>query len=105
VFQCGNEQDLIKAFGSKMTYFKRYDDDIPVFEEDEDKSQSREISLAKDDVETGSVVPELKTNRMKAIIFISLYSIGSVAVSTCFKLLSKGKGITVADFCMMRAFV
>lgn len=85
-----------------MTYFKRYDDEIPVFEE-EDKS--REISLAKDDVETGSEVPELKTNRMKAIIFISLYSIGSVAVSTCFKLLSKGKGITVADFCMMRALV
>ena len=47
----------------------------------------------------------MKTNRMKAIIAISLYSIGSVAVSTAFKTLSKGKGISVADFCMMRAFV
>jgi len=60
------------------------------------------------DPETGNQVAEtteIKTNRMKAIIFISIYSIGSIAVSTCFKMLAKKHGVTVADFCMLRAIV
>ena len=66
-----------------------------------------ESADAKDikDIEEGEKkVEEFKRQRLKAMLFISIYSAGSVGASTCFKLLAK-KGVTVADFCLMRAIV